>query len=358
MKHGGRVYEYAAATGRKLADVLDFSANINPLGPPESAMEALLSALPLIRHYPDARHTAIKHVIAGANGIPADSLFCGNGAIEVLELIFRAIQPKRTFVFSPAFSEYERIARLYGSSEQIPLDIQETVRLPLDRFNRRLQAGDAVVLNNPHNPSGVYWAKSDWMKHFTMWAEAGVFILIDESFIDFLPNPEDVSAVGEAACRKRIFVIQSATKIFSIPGLRFGFGVAVPEMVDRIEQTRDSWSVNALALAAASAAYQDHAFIDRTRGWLREEQSFIRKTWGSHEDIHVYPTSVNFFLARFLNGDICDELERGLQSNGMFVRRCSQFTGLGREYLRIAIKTRADNERLWREVSRLLDLRP
>lgn len=354
--HGGRVYEYAQTEGLPMNAIFDFSANLHPLGPPESVIQVIQSSLKLIQHYPDERQQRVKQVLSERFTVPIESLVCGNGASEVMELLFRTVKPKRTWIVDPAFSEYVAIARRTGSKVmRVSLWQNGAFVLPIAKLSQCVGEGDLVVINTPHNPSGRHFRKGSWFETAKSWTERGVDVLIDESFLDFLEEDETESCMRESVNNPHLHTIRSATKIFSIPGLRFGFAVLHPDLAGRINRDRDGWSVNALAQSAMSVAYQDQSWLTKTYGWLREVKACARSTWGAHPRIQMFPFDVNFFLIRLESDDCSRYIQRALQRHGYYVRNCESFQGLGPTYIRIALRTEAENQILWQTFSSLLD---
>jgi threonine-phosphate decarboxylase len=364
--HGGQIFHYAEADGHQLADIYDFSANLNPLGPPQCVWQAVQAALPLITHYPDWQQTRVTTVIAEHFQVQRESVICGNGASEVLHLAFQALRPKRTFIFTPAFSEYAACAtRVHSRVVELPMlqtaTASSTARfqLPMADCEAELHPGDVVVLNTPHNPSGQHFAKSTWLQTVLQWAEAGVYVLIDESFLDFLENAADESTVTEAATHPYLVTIRSATKIFAIPGLRFGFATAHPEVIEKMHAERDGWTVNTIAAYAAEAAYQPSrdidAFLAETHTWLRAAKHQVSALWPSDSRIQCMDGDVNFFLAQFQTSEQCRKLQQLLAKRGHYVRDCSHFSNLGNQYIRVALRHLSDNQRLWTNIAECLD---
>jgi len=354
--HGGRIYEYAEKSGRSSDELLDFSANINPMGPPKSVMTAISGALDGIRHYPDARHIEVIQAICSKYPIAAaQSVVCGNGASEVIDLTIRALTPRRVFLFEPAFAEYQQAAERVraevlhislfkgGSFGESLTDLGEL----LHDVVSRCRPGDLVVINNPHNPSGLCWRREELILFVDRLGEREVMVLVDESFMDFLPDESGRTVIQDTQHLKNLIVVRSATKMYAIPGLRFGFGVAHADLVRKIEVNRDRWSVNHLAQVAVIAAYQDEKFVRETWHWLQAEQRFILETWGSHTAVQLYPPSVNYFLIHVRDDLPIENIVARLEREGMFVRRCDSFKGLGAFDIRIAIRSHEDNERLW-----------
>lgn len=354
--HGGRIYEYAEQSARSPDELLDFSANINPMGPPKSVMTAISGALPGIRHYPDARHIEVIQAIGSKYPIAAaESVVCGNGASEVIDLAIRARTPRRVFLFEPAFAEYQQAAeRVRAEVVHIPLfaggsfgESLTDVRALLHDVVIRCRPSDLVVINNPQNPTGLCWRREELIPFVTMLCEREVTVLVDESFMDFRADEMERTVMPDTLRLKNLIVVRSATKMYAIPGLRFGFGVAHEELAKKIQANRDGWSVNHLAQAAAIAAYQDENFVRETWDWLQAEQRFVLETWGRHSAVQLYPPSVNYFLIHIREDLPVEGIIARLERAGMFVRHCTGFRGLGTFDIRIAIRSHEDNERLW-----------
>jgi threonine-phosphate decarboxylase len=354
--HGGRIYAYAESDGIPVESILDFSANLHPCGPPASVLEAVQSALPLIQHYPDERQRRVKEVLSERFNVPTESLVCGNGASEVMELVFRTVKPQRTWILEPAFGEYEAIARRCGSHiMHCTLRQDDAFTLPLAALSEWVSEGDMVVINTPHNPSGRHFPKSSWFDAARSWTKRGVHVLVDESFLDFMEHDEVESGMCESVHNPRWHTIRSATKIFAIPGLRFGFAVLHPDMAQRVNANRDGWSVNALAQVAVAAAYQEPSWLVQTYRWLAQAHAFAHSTWGADARIRMFPFDVNFFLIRLKSEDLSLLIQRELRRRGLYVRNCESFRFLGPAYIRIALRTEAENRTLWQTFSDLLD---
>lgn len=352
--HGGQVHRAARELGVPLSDILDFSANINPLGPPRSVRRALEKALDDIRCYPDASHTEAKRVIANRYGVPEDSVLVSNGATEAIDLVLRALLPSRVWILEPAFSEYRAAAqwnRLPIAS--LPLQRPE-FGPPWERLLAAVRPGDCVIWNNPHNPSGRHVPRSEFFAPLQALAACGVAILVDESFMDFLADDTASTALPQAwQPGSRIIVVRSLTKFLAIPGLRLGFAVADPAWVLGLAQRRDRWSVNHLAQQAVGGL-QDHAFRDHTRNWLVEEQQRTKAIWEPTPLYQREPTSVNFFLIRWADAQLSRSVAHALFTRRVLIRLCQDFNGLGPTYWRVAIRGRDENARLYGVVQEIL----
>ena len=353
--HGGQVHRAARELGVPLSDICDFSASINPLGPPQSVRQALLQSLDDIRFYPDATHAETKHTIANRYGVPEDNVLIANGATEAIDLVLRTLSPSRVWIMEPSFSEYRAAAqrnRLRVAS--VPLERPDFAP-PWDRLVEEAQSGDCVIWNNPHNPSGRHVTRDGFSEPLKALAERGVAVLVDESFVDFLADEAKNTALSEALQPgSRVVVVRSLTKFLAIPGLRFGHAIADRAWVASIDQLRDRWSVGHLAHKAASVGLRDRAFRDDTWNWLREEQQNVKAVWEPSALYQWQPTWVNFFLMRWANDELSRHLSRTLFNRGILIRLCQDFDGLGPAYWRVAIRSRSENEQLHSAVQEIL----
>lgn len=361
-QHGGRVYQNAKLRNTNVRNVLDFSASINPIGPPHSLVRAVEQAIPLVRYYPDTTHEGVKHAIAARFHVEVENLMCANGASEVIDLLLQSLQPKRVVILEPAFSEYRQAAKRHGiPTLHLPLEMNRgtagvegtsmSVNLPLRRLNETLDAGDLLFVNTPHNPTGVTFRLDAWISYAHQWMDQGITIAVDESFLDFFSDEMGYTAMYEAVQSENLFVIRSATKFYAMPGLRFGFAVGSATHFQNVERLRDPWSVNQLAQVAAQVAYKDVPFQRRTWEWLKSERLFVQQAWDERESWTLHMGEVNFFLLRFHDLNEARSLEQHLQEHGMFLRDCSTFMGLGVGVYRVAMRTRAENAALQKKVS-------
>ncbi|PSR21519.1 MAG: threonine-phosphate decarboxylase [Sulfobacillus acidophilus] len=344
--HGGQIHQAARALGLPVSQILDFSANINPLGPPPSVRRALVQALDDIRFYPDSTQAEVKQVIADLHQVRTPQVLVSNGATEAIDLALRKWNPTRVWVLEPAFSEY-RAAAFRHRLRVVSMRLASDFSVPWDRLIARAQPGDCVIWNNPHNPTGRHVRRGEFMAPVQALAKRGVAVLIDESFMDFVRNAQECTAIAEAfEPASHVAVVRSLTKFLAIPGLRLGYAIADCSWVQDIERVRDRWSVSHLAQVAGAAGLKDLAFRDDTFDWLYQEQLRLKELWGPNPLYRRYPTSVNFFLMRWADAELANVLLQALFDRGILVRSCADFLGLGPSYWRIAIRRPVDNDAL------------
>ena len=224
--HGGDVYHLARTLGLELADLLDFSANINPLGFPPGLAMAVQQALREIVHYPDRRCLELRRDLAAYHHLSPEEILVGNGSTELLYLVARALTPRQALIVTPAFSEYEHALK----AGQVPVAFQITAEA--DNFTLRNsldpQGGDLVFLAHPASPSGVLLEPELLLEVAARLDAAGAYLLLDEAFVDFV---EEASLKTHLARFPRLLILRSFTKFFGIPGMRLGCLLAAPELI-------------------------------------------------------------------------------------------------------------------------------
>lgn len=350
--HGGNLAWAARIAGCAPSELLDFSASISPLGAPRSVSEAIQAAFSLMGAYPDPQYGELRQAIAQHHNVPTDCVLPGNGAAELLTWAARDLAKTDCFRLTPGFSDYDRALRAFGGC---PTDLRllsakgwqwdwaaalSTVELG--------QCG--LLLNNPHNPTGALFARSTLRPLLSRLA----LVVVDEAFMDFLPSAREQSVVDWVSEFPNLVVIRSLTKFYSLPGLRLGYAIAQPKILQRWQQWRDPWSVNVLAAAAGVAALGDTAFQQQTWDWLAVANAQMYEGLSKLPGLNVLPSCANFFLVGCEVSAVALQAEL-LRRHRIYIRDCVSFAELGDRYFRVAVKTTADNQRL---LSALADVLP
>src|SRR6267378_2796666 len=344
VAHGGRVYEAARRWGIEPHQVLDFSANINPLGPPLAVLSAIEDALTPIslRVYPDAhnfvRAIAYKHLLM------PDEIVVGSGVASLIFAVIHALSPKRVLILEPAFGEYSRASAAVNAQITTALLTEERDFTPdfasLVRTIKERQF-DLVILNSPHNPSGALYPRDALLSLIDAAEECNSVVLLDEAFIDYAPGG---SLVSLAATKSHLIVLRSLTKFYAIPGIRIGYAVSNAKMAARVKSQIDPWSVSTVALEAGCAALHEDEFdveSCRINASASEEFAFALRGIG----LEVLPSAANFLLAKLPHGSGGD-LQSWLESERILIRCCDSFHGLGKAFVRLAVRSSSDNNRL------------
>ena len=362
--HGGNIFQFAHEQRIKPYEVIDFSANINPLGPSQQGLSALEAQLRYISHYPDATNDDVLNAIADTYGMNKDQIVVGNGAAELLYAICRLPGYTGAFVPAPGFSEYKEALE----ASRIPVrDIYyrpreddngkpyyEVPYLALETFAAELKGQDGriiVFLGNPNNPDGTLLDKNHIRTVASMLKEANSLLVIDESFIDFVGN--DTLQDNEYSMRSlvndfdNIIVVHSFTKFYAVPGLRIGAAFSNSQIIDKLNKFIPTWSVNTLAQAYTESTLNDVEYVKRTKQVLHEEQHYMYNALDAIAGITVYPPSANFILFHIeQDGVTADSINEALKKHKMIVRNCDSYIGLNSQWVRIAIKDHDNNVRL------------
>ncbi|MEA3641770.1 MAG: threonine-phosphate decarboxylase CobD [Lamprobacter sp.] len=351
--HGGQLAALARRSGRSAESLLDFSANINPLGMPAAARAALVKAIDDLGHYPDPDCTALRTAIGDHLGVSAECILPGNGAEQLIWWLPRLLEAKRVLVTAPAYVDYQRAAEVWGRPLcSIQLQPDDGFALDLTRLSTQLQVGDLVWLGQPNNPTGRLINPAELKRLIA--SHPQVDWAIDEAFIDFVSGAE--SAVGWGL--PNLIVIRSMTKFYALAGLRLGYAVLSPSRAAALAQLLPEWSVNSLAAAAGSALLMDPelaAFAQRTRQLIDSERQRLSEAL-AQIGLQVFDSSANYLLLRLPEAgpDAPDLASRLLHCEGIAVRVCSNYAGLDPSYLRIAVRTGPENRRLLAAMTRLL----
>jgi len=332
--HGGN-RDWAAAIAKcPVSELIDFSASINPLGPPKSVLNAIKGGLDGIIHYPDPNYTELRKALASKHQISPDWILPGNGVAELLNWAARDLgELGLVYVLSPGFADYARALKSFGIRiASCPLEISTG---KWNTKNNSKKSG--LILNNPHNPTGHLWKSEEILPLL----EEYELVVLDEAFLDFLSNSP--SLIPWIENHPNLIILRSLTKFYSLPGLRIGYAIAHPDRLKRWKKWRDPWPVNILADLAVRAAVNDHEFQHRSWEWLNESSPILFTNLTDIEGLNPRTSSVNFFLVHS-NQNVPKLQKRLLQDHKILIRDCLSFIGLDENYFRIAIKTLRENQ--------------
>ncbi|MCL6472074.1 MAG: threonine-phosphate decarboxylase CobD [Firmicutes bacterium] len=340
-KHGGNIRQLALEHGLAKKDIVDFSSNINPYGPPESVLETIKNAIDSVSEYPEQQAESLVAEISSRLGISTENVVAGNGTIEFIHILPQIFEPQKAILPVPSFTEYELALKKSGATIDYKKSFsrKETL-LALD------EAADAdiVFLGNPNNPCGYMIKKGDLLRAID--ENTDCLWVIDEAFIDFTQNCADESLVREAVRRKNLIVLRSLTKIYSIPGLRVGYAVAGKDVTAKIRDAKYPWSVNSIAISAGVAALRDSEFVRESVSKLMKEAKRFYAALSNIEGLFAFEPDANFILVRIEKNLSAAKLQEMLLYRGFAIRDCSTYTGICENYFRVAVKHPENNERL------------
>ena len=355
--HGGEVYDVVNKTGINREDVLDFSSNINPLGPSRKAIESIKSSFGRIPFYPDPDSTALREAIAHRfKGISGWNVIVGNGSTELIYL-FADVFIERgdvALIPAPTFGEYEKATRKLGGSPK-HIKLSRSLQIETDRFTREMKGAKVVFLCNPNNPTSILMSRTNLTEIIEKALVENALVFLDEDFMEFVDEKKRFSLVGEIERYPNLFVLRSFTKFFGLTGLRVGYGIASEEIIKFLAATKTPWNVNCLAQVAAVAALNDEEHSNRTAELIKGERAFLARELSGISVFKVYTADANFFLIDIRqSGFTAAQLKEKLLKYGILIRDCSSFRGINEHYVRVAVKTRRENEKLLESLKKIL----
>ena len=344
-EHGGRVFAVARQLGIPQEELTDFSASINPLGPPSGVREAVATAFDRLGHYPDNDCTDLATALARRHGCTPANVCVANGSAELIYLLPRLVPGSRALLIVPTFSEYGLALDQAGwQKDYLVLPVESGFPLLLDLLRQELAKGyDMLFLCNPGNPTGRLYPPDEVGALVQMCREAGTFVVIDEAFMDFCEESSVKQAVMAGGCG---LVLRSMTKFYAIPGLRLGYALAEASLTARLAALRPPWSVNTLAQQAGLAALADGGYGERSLALIAAGRAFMTASLAKLPGLRVFPGAANYLLVELTNGLTTEVLQERLLHKRLLIRNCAGFVGLNDRFFRIAVRTQQENERL------------
>ncbi|HVA28677.1 MAG TPA: aminotransferase class I/II-fold pyridoxal phosphate-dependent enzyme [Candidatus Baltobacteraceae bacterium] len=344
--HGGDARRDAARYGIETESLLDCSANVDPCGPPDAVRDVVhwaaadprrLSAYPTQRAYAQA-----CAAIALAVGVESEAIVLGAGGAALIDAAVRFVDARAIVLPVPAFSEYQRAIAASGKSA-IECPLATDFSLDIQAFRNRLDAATAGIVNTPHNPSGATLPRESLLGLLAACEERGRDLLVDEAFIDYVPEG---SIVAEASRSRRSLVIRSLTKFYALAGIRVGYAVLHPDRARALRAMLPSWPLGTLELEIARVLHLDEGYAMRTRArneLQREVLSAALRDLG----VRVFPSSANFLLLELPCASLDPILKALVCEYGVVVRDCRSYRGLeSRAMIRVAVLDAPSNVRL------------
>ncbi|MDJ0518775.1 MAG: threonine-phosphate decarboxylase CobD [Trichodesmium sp. MO_231.B1] len=339
--HGGNLAWAAIVAGCPISGILDFSASINPLGLPDSAINAIQTNISQLRAYPDPNYQELKKALSLSHPpLTPEWILPGNGAAELLTWAALELSKlETTYLVVPAFGDYRRALKTFTANVvECPLTMGEW---KLEKLEIEADTNKGLLLNNPHNPTGMLME----LETIVPYLEKFGLVVVDEAFMDFLPPPQLQSLVPLVTKFENLVILRSLTKFYSLPGLRLGYAISHPERLQKWQKWRDPWPVNTLALSVAQAVIQDQAFQQETWDWLADARPQLFASLAELPGLQPYPGAANFLLVHSQKS--VDELQiKLLKQHKILIRDCLSFAELGDRYFRVAVRTQEENQKL------------
>jgi threonine-phosphate decarboxylase len=349
--HGGNVHAAARELRRPVSRILDFSASINPLGPSPQALRAIAKGRSLLLHYPDPDSWSLRQGLASRWTLSPEQIVVGNGSTELIHVLPQALAIKQALIVGPTFSEYAHaVARAGGRTRTLLAKRSEGYRPPLERAIQLVKSSrngresiDAIVLCHPNSPTGQACEAAQVLALVREAERAGIWTLLDETFVEYC---EERSILSELPSHPHLVVLRSFTKFYALPGLRIGYLAGSERAASLVRALQPPWSVNALAQVAAEAAFNDRRHARRSLLYMEQERDRLMRRLGSVPGLTLFPSHANFLLVELPGSHQAGRLALRLRRQGLLIRDCSSVPGLNHRTVRVAVRTRRENDRL------------
>lgn len=362
MIHGGDYTSYMMKYGKM---PLDYSENTSPFDMPAGIKDAIIESLDLARRYPDPSCRELRSKIAShlfeiyETGISDGEIICGNGAADLIYRICSALKPKRALIFAPTFAEYEQALKANGCEVdyflldekddfKVGRELLKKIKLGYREDNGSESNYDAIFICQPNNPTGILTDKKLLLKILEELNKTASMLIIDECFLDFVDNFEKISLIKYINDSDNLFVLKAFTKLYSMAGVRLGYGVSSNEqLLKNMNSVGQTWPVSVMAQYAGLAALGEKEFVERVMEVVKSEKLRI-EAFLEELDIRYIDAKANYILFYVDKPAFFDEL----MNSGLMIRDCSNYFGLSDGWYRIAIKGREDNDEMMKIFNR------
>lgn len=352
LGHGANSAEMAALYGKKQEELIDFSSNINPFMS-EHLVNSVQSALKSCQNYPDIHYTKLRVVLSQYLSCEMKQIIPGNGATEIMYLLMKTLgessrqkeEPFRLGIINPTFSEYERSAKLNGL-EIVPFQLKASTgfKLEAEEIITRLDEIDGLFVCNPNNPTGNSYSLTLLAEQM---AARQKLLIVDETFMEFVEEEARYSLMPLVQRYNQICIIKAITKFFGLPGLRLGYGVTSnKDLLKRMYHYKEPWTVNGFAEHLTPILLEDKVFQEKTKAYFKEERHQLLEALKTLPNIKVYATTTNFILIELKTMTSQELKEQMIIKHNILIRDASNFKGLNKHFIRVAIKGKEDNDKL------------
>ena len=348
--HGSDIEKICSYYHLQKENIVKFGANVNPLGLSEKVQDAMASHVDIFSSYPDRDYVSLRKTISQYCDIPMEYILPGNGSSELIALLIQERAPKKTLILGPTYSEYSRELTFSGSSQEYyHLQEDRDFLLDVEDLFHTLEKGyDFLILCNPNNPTSSAICQDDMRKLLTFCAEKDIFVMIDETYVEFAPDITSITAVPLTKEYTNLMVLRGVSKFFAAPGMRLGYGITSNmDFLSRMKEKQTPWSLNSLGAYAGELMLKDTEYIQKTRDLILSERDRMYSELKTISEYKIFPGYGNFLLLKILKPGLTsfDVFEACIKEN-LMIRDCSSFQCLDGEFVRFCIMMPKDNSHL------------
>ena len=341
--HGGKIFVAAKDLKVPWTKIVDFSANINPLGQPKGLRQHLLSTFAETVHYPEIAAASLVKAISKSTGLAEKAIFPGAGSTPHIRMLARALRNEKVVIIGPAFAEYEESLVAAGNTPEYVLTRPDKRFLvDTDVAKKAVEASPAAIfVANPANPTGRLVQTEALELLVEESAKRGFYLIVDEAFIDFTTGD---SLEKRVLKHKKLIVLRSLTKIYAIPGLRLAYLAAHPDLVKEYRAAAEPWPINSMAMEAGLHCVPQKKYREETLMAIFGLREKLLKVLSLAGD--VFPTDANFALLKLRPGRSSEDFLYHLYERRILARDASNFKGLAQGYLRFAVRPSGETAKL------------
>lgn len=318
-----------------IVGVTDFSANINPLGITEEIRRAFILSADELEKYPDPFCVRLRKKLSERTGASMENIVCGNGADDLIYRIVHAMRPRKALIAAPTFSEYKKaLTECDCAVDEYMLREENGFKVTEELLDNIRQEHDMLFLCTPNNPTGRTVSEEILSETAKLCRERGIVLVCDESFQPFTESRGIMPFMNE-----KVIALRSMTKTYAVPGVRLGYAVFGDKaQAETTARTGQYWSVSAPAQRVGEAALEDTGYLLRSAEYVRREREYLCSVLEGRTE-KVYHSEANFILFR-AEADFGEKMFE----QGILIRDCSNYSGLGEGYFRTAVRTHKENE--------------
>lgn len=340
--HGGNIEALAAQAGCAQNDILDFSASLNPLGPPDCVQSTIMEAAAHITPYPEPTCATLTHALATFYKVPSSQVVPGRGATELLFAIPQIIDAKRALIVAPCYGDYATACtRARIPIEYFLLNAATNFCIEPTALSKQIRPNDLLFIGRPNNPTGK--TPSTKIIDDLCTSHPKATFVVDESFIEFT----DYSSMSHPQCPPNCIIIRSLTKFFAIAGIRLGAAISNDIIASKLKKQILPWSIDTISQKVGVAVLQDLRYQTRSKKNMGPLRQSLQNSIDRIPTLSALPSDANFLLIKASpTVDVQSLCKRLLEQHHIAVRPCTNFHGLNSSYFRIAVRNRDDNQRL------------
>lgn len=338
-------------------DTVLYNANLNPMGVPKSVTKALAEHTDSVIRYPNDYYGNLKKAISEYVKCDTEHIVLGNGSSDMLRLFSAVLAPKKAMLLVPSFSEYEKVLSIFGCEiDYYELKEEDDYKLDIADFVSNLNSSyDVIILGNPNNPTSQIIDRDDMETLAAVCKELEIFMLIDEMYIEFTEDYENLTAVPLVKEYNNIAVMRSISKFFAVPGLRLAYAIMNnQEHMEVINLTSTPNSISTLTAAACIDMFKDTEYISSSRSQIYTERNLIFSAMQTNKNVKLFKPYANFMLVKILKDDVsAANIAANCNLKGIVIRNCENIRGLSDRYIRFCFMKPSQNDLL---VNTILDL--